>query len=189
MANAIFEVPKAVNEPVLSYAPGSPERAELKAAIAELKSKEIDIPMTIGGKKVTTDQRLSIHPPHEISHTLGHFYKADASHVSQAIDAAMAAKKDWEAMPWQERAAIFLKAADLLAGPYRAKMNAATMLCQSKNAFQAEIDSVAELCDFYRFNVQYMTEIYQQQPESAAWHLESSGVSGSGRLCICADAL
>lgn len=167
MANAFFEVPIAVNEEVLSYAPGSPERAALKAALKELKSKTIEVPMTIGGKKVMGDGKVAIHPPHELKHTLGYHGKADAKLVGQAIDAALAAKKDWENMPWQDRAAIFLKAADLLSGPYRAKMNAATMLCQSKNVFQAEIDAVAELCDFWRFNVQFMTEIYSQQPESS----------------------
>lgn len=167
MANAFFEVPKAVNEPVLSYKPGSPEKIALKAAIKDLKSKELLIPMFIGGKQVTTGNKVSIHPPHERQHTLGHFCKGDASHVNAAIDAALAAKKDWENMPWQERAAIFLKAADLLSGPYRAKMNAATMLGQSKNVFQAEIDAVAELCDFFRFNAEYMTQIYREQPNSA----------------------
>lgn len=167
MANAFFEVPIAENETVLSYAPGSAEKAALKAAIAEAKSKQQDIPMFIDGKRVESGNMVSIHPPHELSHTLGHFHRGDASHVNMAIDAAMKAKDAWAAMPWEERAAIFLKAADLLAGPYRAKMNAATMLCQSKNAFQAEIDCVAELCDFWRFNVQYMTEIYSVQPESA----------------------
>lgn len=168
MANAFFEVPFPVNEPVLSYAPGSEERAVLKAKLAELKSRELDIPMHIGGQHVTSDERIRIHPPHDISHTLGHFSKGSAEHVKMAINAAVKAKPAWEAMPWQERAAIFLKAADLLAGPYRAHMNAATMLGQSKNVFQAEIDCVAELCDFYRFNVQYMTEIYMDQPRSAA---------------------
>jgi 1-pyrroline-5-carboxylate dehydrogenase len=167
MANAYFQLPKAINEPVLSYAPGSPERAELKRTIAELKSKQVDIPMVIGGKPVKSDNKAVIHPPHELSHTLGHYYKGDASHVRMAIDAALKAKEEWEKMPWQERAAIFLKAADLLAGPYRAKMNAACMLGQSKNVFQAEIDGVAELCDFYRFNAQYMAEIYREQPESS----------------------
>ncbi len=166
MSNAYFEVPVAVNEPVLSYAPGSPEKKALKKALKELKSKTIDIPMFIGGKRVFTDEKLSIHPPHEISHTLGTYSKGDSSHVKDAIHAALEAKKDWENMPWQDRAAIFLRAADLLAGPFRAKMNAATMLGQSKNAFQAEIDAVCELCDFFRFNVQYMTEMYAQQPES-----------------------
>jgi 1-pyrroline-5-carboxylate dehydrogenase len=167
MANAFFEVPIAENEVVLSYAPGSPEKAELKAAIAEAKSQEMEIPMFIDGKRVKSGNMVSIHPPHELSHTLGHFHRGGTEHVQMAIDAALKAKDAWANMPWQERAAIFLKAADLLAGPYRAKMNAATMLCQSKNAFQAEIDCVAELCDFFRFNVQYMTEIYSVQPESA----------------------
>ena len=166
MANAFFKPPVAKNEPVLEYRPGSPERAELEAAIAEFKSKETTVAMTIGGEKVMTDNRVSMHPPHELKHTLGYFGKGDASHVQKAISAAMAAKPAWENMSWEDRAAIFLKAADLLAGPYRAKMNAATMLCQSKSVFQAEIDAVAELCDFFRFNVQYLTEIYQQQPES-----------------------
>ncbi len=167
MSNAIFEVPIAENEKILNYAPGSSERAELKTKIAELKSKEVEIPMFIGGKRVTTGNLVRIHPPHEINHTLGYYHKGDASHVHQAIEAALAAKDAWENMPWQERAAIFLKAADLLAGPFRARMNAATMLAQSKNAYQAEIDCVAELADFFRFNVQYMTEIYSEQPESS----------------------
>ncbi len=166
MSNAYFVNPIATNEPVLSYAPGSPEKIELKAALKELKSTKADIPMYIGGKKVYTDEKISIHPPHELSHTLGVYSKGNISHVKQAIDAALEAKPAWEKTPWQERAAIFLKAADLLAGPYRAKMNAATMLCQSKSAFQAEIDAVCELADFYRYNVQYMLEIYGQQPES-----------------------
>ncbi|HMO38545.1 MAG TPA: L-glutamate gamma-semialdehyde dehydrogenase [Saprospiraceae bacterium] len=168
MANAFFRVPEVHNEPVLSYAPGSAERAELKAAIAELKSVQTLVPMFIGNEKVTTDTRVAIRPPHELSHTLGHFCKGVTAHVQQAIKAALDAKPTWENMPWQERAAIFLKAADLLAGPYRAKMNAATMLCQSKNVFQAEIDSVAELCDFFRFNVAYMTQLYSEQPNSPA---------------------
>lgn len=167
MPNSIVHIPKALNEVVLSYAPGSKERAEVKKAIADFKSKQIDIPMFIGDKKVTSDVKVAVKPPHELTHTLGHFNKGNESHVKMAIDAALAAKKDWEEMPWEQRAAIFLKAADLLAGPYRARMNAATMLCQSKNIYQAEIDCVAELCDFFRFNVQYMKEIYNQQPESA----------------------
>ncbi|MCB9286976.1 MAG: L-glutamate gamma-semialdehyde dehydrogenase [Lewinellaceae bacterium] len=171
MSNAYFKVPQAINEKVLSYAPGSPERAELKAALKEIKSKELEIPMTIGGEKVKTGTKRSIHPPHELKHTLGHFYKGGAEEVKMAIDAALKAKPAWENTPWQDRAAIFLKAADLLAGPYRQKMNAACMLVQSKNAFQSEIDAVAELCDFWRFNVQYMAEIYQEQPLN---------ISGSG---------
>jgi len=166
MANAFFEVPIAKNEPLMSYAPGSPERAALQAKIKELKSQEITVPMYINGEEVMTDDKVVIRPPHELKHTLGHFCKGDASHVNAAITAALDAKQAWENMPWQERAAIFLKAADLLSGPYRDKINAATMLCQSKNAYQAEIDAAAELIDFLRFNVQYMTEIYTQQPNS-----------------------
>jgi len=166
MSNAVFQVPYPENEPVLSYAPGSPEKAALKKALEELKSKKVDIPMTIGGKKVKTKNKVSMHPPHETAHTLGHFNMGTGKHVKQAIDAALKAKTNWENMPWQDRAAIFLRAADLLAGPYRAKMNAATMLAQSKNAFQAEIDAVCELCDFLRFNAQFMTQIYAEQPES-----------------------
>ncbi|MBK7805541.1 MAG: L-glutamate gamma-semialdehyde dehydrogenase [Saprospiraceae bacterium] len=166
MSNAFFKVPAPENETVLSYAPGSIERKEVKSMIEELKSKTVDIPMFIGGKKVFTNHKKEIHPPHEISHVLGTYSQGDSNHVVQAIDAALSAKKNWEEMPWQDRAAIFLKAADLLAGPYRAKMNAATMLGQSKNIYQSEIDAVCELADFFRFNVQYMTEMYAQQPES-----------------------
>lgn len=167
MANAFFNLPKAKNEPVLSYAPGSAEKKDLKATLKELKSKQVDLPMHIGGKAVTTDEKVPLTPPHDHQHILGHFNKGTSTHVNQAIEAALTAKKDWENMPWQDRASIFLRAADLLAGPYRAKMNAATMLGQSKNIYQAEIDSVAEFCDFLRFNAEYMTDIYVQQPESA----------------------
>ena len=166
MSNAIYEVPIAVNEPVLSYAPGSPEKLEVKAMLESMRSKKINVPMYIGGKRVNTKNKVAMTPPHDHKHVLGHFSKGDASHVKQAVNAALKAKAAWEAMGWQDRAAIFLKAADLLAGPYRAKMNAATMLSQSKNIYQAEIDCVAEMCDFFRFNVQYMTDIYSQQPES-----------------------
>ncbi len=166
MTDAIFSVPTPVNEPVLSFAPGSTERSQLKIALAEAKVSTRDIPMYIGGAHVHTDQRVAIHPPHERSHTLGHFSRGSQAHVEMAIEAALAAKPSWEAMPWQERAAIFLKAADLLAGPYRARMNAATMLCQSKNPYQSEIDAVCELADFWRFNAYFMQEMYKQQPLS-----------------------
>ncbi len=166
MSNAFFELPVAVNEPVLSYAPGSPEKADVKKALKELKSKKIDIPMFIGGKRIRTKEKLEIHPPHERKHVLGTYSKGNSKHVDDAIKAALKAKPEWEAMAWQDRAAIFLKAADLLAGPFRARMNAATMLGQSKNVYQAEIDCVAELCDFFRYNAQYMAEIYTTQPES-----------------------
>lgn len=166
MTDAIFSVPLPVNEPVLNYAPGSPEKAALKKALAELKSQVRDLPMFIGGQRVTTAEKGTVRPPHECDHILGHFSRGNATHVRAAIEAAMKAKPAWEAMPWQERAAIFLKAADLLTGPYRARMNAATMLCQSKNAFQAEIDAVCELADFWRFNAWFMQEIYKNQPLS-----------------------
>ena len=168
MANAHFEVPYPINEPVWDYTPDSTERASLQKTIVDMKANPIDVPLVIGGKRVTTDDRQTIHPPHELSHTLGHVHQGNAEHVKQAIDAALAAKASWEDMAWQDRAAIFLKAAELISGPYRDRMNAATMLCQSKNVYQAEIDAVAELCDFLRFNVFYMTQIYAEQPESAA---------------------
>jgi 1-pyrroline-5-carboxylate dehydrogenase len=167
MSNGFFNVPIPKNEPVKDYAPGSKEKAELKAALKELKSKEIDAPMYIGGKEVRTGNKIAMHPPHEIKHTLGYYHRGDRTHVKQAIEAALEARKKWAETPWEDRAAIFLKAAELLAGPYRAKMNAATMLCQSKNAYQAEIDAACELIDFFRFNVKFMTDIYKQQPESA----------------------
>jgi len=167
MANAFFQVPKPLNEPVKGYAPGSPERLELVKELKRIKQLERDIPMHIGGKEVRTGRTISLHPPHDHQHTLGRFHEGDAAHVTQAIDAALAARSAWANLPWEERAAIFLKAADLLAGPYRARINAATMLGQSKNAFQAEIDAACELIDFFRFNVYFMQEIYRQQPESA----------------------
>lgn len=167
MPNAFFNLPKAKNEPVLSFEPGSKEKKELKAALKELTSEPIDLPMHIGGKSVTTEEKVPVTPPHDHQHILGHFHKGDSQHVNMAIEAALAAKADWENMPWPDRASIFLRAADLLSGPFRAKMNAATMLGQSKNVYQAEIDCVAELCDFFRFNAEYMTEIYAQQPESS----------------------
>ena len=167
MANAFFKVPAPKNEPILAYASGSKERELLDATIKEMKSTSVDIPMTIGGEKIFTDNKVSIHPPHELKHTLGHYSRGNQSHVSQAIDAALAAKEGWENMDWQDRAAIFLKVADLISGPYRQKIAAATMLGQGKNIYQAEIDSVAELADFMRFNVQYMTQLYNEQPGSS----------------------
>jgi len=167
MSKGFFNVPKAENEPIKSYAPGSSERAELKRMINQLRSVEVELPMIIDGREVTTDRRIRISPPHEIQHTLGYYYQGDASHVQMAIDAAMIARGKWNSMSWHHRAAIFLKAADLLAGPYRAKINAATMLGQSKNAYQAEIDSACEMADFFRFGVRCMTDIYKMQPDSA----------------------
>jgi 1-pyrroline-5-carboxylate dehydrogenase len=133
-----------------------------------MQAETYDIPMVIGGKSVFTDQKIALRQPHKHAHVLGHFSRGNEGHVQQAIEAALAAKSKWEALAWEHRAAIFLKAAELIAGPYRARLNAATMLGQSKNVFQAEIDSACEIIDFLRFNVQYMTEIYKQQPESSA---------------------
>lgn len=168
MSKGFFNIPIARNEPIKSYAPGSPERIELKKMLEDFRSVELELPMIIGGKEITTDRRVRISPPHDIKHTLGYYYQGDASHVQMAIDAAMIAREQWNQMPWHHRAAIFLKAADLLAGPYRAKINAATMLGQSKNAFQAEIDAACEMADFFRFGVRCMTDIYKMQPESSA---------------------
>jgi len=167
MVKGFFNVPVAVNEPILTYAPGSRERAELQAMLSELRNQVCEMPMIIGGKEVKSGKLERIFPPHEIEHTLGYYHQGDAAHVRLAIDAALAAKKSWEALSWHHRASVFLKAADLLAGPFRAKMNAATMLGQSKNAYQAEIDSACEMADFFRFGVREMTRIYSMQPESA----------------------
>ena len=167
MSNAIYQVPEPKNEKVLSYAPGSSERKALKAALKSLRSKKIDVAMIIDGQEVKTKNKGTLHPPHDIKHTLGEYSKGTKTHVNKAIDAALAAKAKWEDMPWQDRAAIFLKAADLISTTYRAEFSAATMLAQSKNAYQSEIDSIAELADFLRYNVKYMTEIYQQQPQSS----------------------
>lgn len=164
MLKGFFNVPTPQNEPVKGYAPGSPERKELQNMLKTLRSQVIDVPMYIGGEEVRTGHKKPMSPPHDHQHILGYFHEGDASHVEQAINAALGAKHAWESMEWEQRAAIFLKAADLLAGPYRAKINAATMLGQSKNAFQAEIDSACEIIDFLRFNVKYMAEIYAQQP-------------------------
>lgn len=167
MSNAFFHVPVAKNEPVKAYASGSAERASLLAKYHEMYNQNpIDVPMYIGGEEVRTPNKKSLTSPHDHQKVLGHFNIGDATHVENAINAALAAKKSWANLPWEDRAAIFLKAADLLAGPYRDKMNAATMLAQSKNVFQAEIDAACELIDFFRFNVQYMTQIYKEQPES-----------------------
>ncbi|WP_210488068.1 L-glutamate gamma-semialdehyde dehydrogenase [Rufibacter aurantiacus] len=166
MANGFFNVPIPVNEPVKSYAPGSKEREELLNAYNTLREQQLDIPMYIGSEEVRTGNLMPVTPPHDHKRVIGNYHYGNASHVQQAIDAALAAREQWAHMPWESRAAIFLKAADLLAGPFRARMNAATMLGQSKNAFQAEIDAACEMIDFFRFNVKYMTDIYKMQPES-----------------------
>ena len=168
MSNAIFQVPAAMNETCLTYAPGSDERKEVKAALKKLSSKKIKIPMVIGGKEVFGKKTVKLSSPHNHKKVIGTYTQGDKKHVAAAIDAAMDAKEKWAATPWQDRAAIFLRAADLLCGPMRAEFNAATMLAQSKNIWQAEIDAVCELADFFRYNVEFMTEIYHQQPESVS---------------------
>jgi len=167
MARGFFNVPKAVNEPVKEYAPGSPEREELLATYKKMFNSNIDVPMHINGDEVRTKNTRNISPPHDHKHIVGQYHIADKSHVDSAISTALAAREAWSSVAWTERASIFLKAAELLAGPYRAKMNAATMIAQSKNVHQAEIDASCEMIDFFRFNVQYMTDIFKDQPSSA----------------------
>jgi 1-pyrroline-5-carboxylate dehydrogenase len=167
MSLGYFSYPMPVNEPVLSYAPGSPERKRIKEVLAELKKEQIDVPMYIGSKEVRTNKKGTLHPPHEIGHTLGTYSEGNEKHVTQAIDAALAARESWANMDWESRANIFLKAADLMATKYRPYINGTTMLGQSKNIFQAEIDAACELIDFLRFNVHFLSEIYKQQPISS----------------------
>ena len=164
---AIALPPKPHNEPVKDYAPGSPERAELQARLRELERDRIEIPLVIGGKDVKTAKTFEAVMPHRKSHVLADVHSGGPSEVDQAIAAARDARHDWARMPWEDRAAIFLRAAELLAGPWRATLNAATMLGQSKTAHQAEIDAACELTDFFRFNVEFMTRIYKEQPNSA----------------------
>ena len=168
MSTGFYQVPQPKNEPVLNYAPGSAERKALETALAKARATQLDVPMYIGAEEVRTGNLKRMAPPHDHAHTLGHFHRGDKSHVEQAINAALAAKPLWENLSWENRASIFLKAADLLAGPYRYEMNAATMLGQSKNAFQAEIDSACEFIDFLRFNVYFMAQLYSEQPGSNA---------------------
>jgi len=181
MANGSFKIPLPKNEPVLNYAPGSPEKQTLKAKILELKNQEIEIPLMIGGQSIKTGKQGDCRMPHNHRHRLGVYHQAEEAEVQLAIQAAREAWPKWAAMPWEARAAIFLKAADLLAGPFRATLNAATMLSQSKTVFQAEIDAACELIDFYRFNPYYMQQIYEQQPNSSAacWnYLEQRPLEG-----------
>lgn len=182
MLKGFFNVPHPTNEPVLNYAPGSYERGQLQQALQAARAQEVDIPMFIGGKEVRTDNKQELRPPHDRDHLLGYYHKGEKQHIAAAIDASLRAKAQWEALPWEERAAIFLKTADLISGKYRFRINAATMLGQSKNAYQAEIDSACEIIDFLRFNVKYMSEIYAQQPPvspSGAWNrLEQRPLEG-----------
>lgn len=164
MATGFFNIPEIKNEPVKSYAPGTPERAEVLAEYNKLWNSKMDIPLTINGDKITTSDVVEISSPHDHQHVIGQYYKADQSMVNNAIESALEARKKWSQMPWEHRASIFLKMGDLLAGPYRAKMNAATMIAQSKTVHQAEIDAACELVDFFKFNVKYMSDIYKDQP-------------------------
>ena len=167
MGKGFFQVPVAYNEPIKSYAPGSPEREAVLAQYKSYYNGTIDVPMYINGKEVTTGNTRDMTPPHDHKHVVGQYHVGEQKHVQEAINTALEARTQWAAMPWEQRAAIFLKAAELLAGPYRAKINAATMMAQSKTIHQAEIDAACEFIDFLRFNVSYMQEIYEQQPESA----------------------
>ncbi len=168
-----YHIPKAYNEPILNYKAGSSEKLALKQALTEAKSKHIDARMIIGGEHISTNDTMPMSPPHEHQHILGHYHKGDAEHAKKAIEAALKAKHAWENMPWHSRAAIFLKAADLLTGPFRAKMMAATMLGQSKNVYQAEVDCICEFADFLRYNVQFASEIFALQPVSSTgiWNM------------------
>ncbi len=172
MGKGFFKVPIAVNEPVKSYAPGSTEREEVLETYKKMYGEKVEVPLFINGKEIKTNDTATMSPPHDHKHVLGTYHKATKSNVEEAIATALEARKKWAAMPWEQRAGIFLRAAELIAGPYRAKINAATMLAQSKNIYQAEIDAACELIDFLRFNVQFMTEIYAEQPESTsgAWN-------------------
>lgn len=167
MGKGFFQVPTAINEPIKSYAPGSAERAEVLEQYKAYYNSKVDIPMFIGGKDIRTANTRSISPPHDHQHIVGQYHLANEELVSDAISNALEARKKWAELPWEQRAAVFLKAADLISGPYRAKINAATMMAQSKTIHQAEIDSACELIDFLRFNIEYMSQIYEEQPDSA----------------------
>ncbi len=167
MATGFYKVPKAVNEPVIQYEANSKHRTNLLAMYKKMYNQQIDVPLYIGSEEIRTGETISMHPPHDHKHTVGVYHTAQKEHIEKAINSALEARNKWVSTPWQSRAAIFLKAADLLAGPFRDKMNAATMIAQSKNVMQSEIDAVAELCDFFRFNVEFMTQIYQDQPISS----------------------
>ncbi|RXR29669.1 L-glutamate gamma-semialdehyde dehydrogenase [Flavobacterium piscinae] len=172
MLKGFFHVPKAINEPVKAYAPNSPEKAAVLAAYKEMWNTQIDVPLYIGSEEIRTGNTCNMSAPHDHKHIVGTYHLAEKSHVEKAISNALASRKAWAAMPWEQRAAIFLKAAELIAGPYRAKINAATMIAQSKTIHQAEIDASCELIDFLRYNVEFMTQIYNDQPnsDSSVWN-------------------
>jgi len=167
MSTGFYKVPKAVNEPVLEYAANSNQQESLLAMYKKMYKQHLDVPLYIGSEEIRTGDTITMHPPHDHKHTVGVYHTAKKEHIEKAINTALEARKKWANTPWESRAAIFLKAADLLAGPFRDKMNAATMIAQSKNVMQAEVDAVAELCDFFRFNVEFMTQIYNDQPISS----------------------
>ncbi|WP_459210637.1 L-glutamate gamma-semialdehyde dehydrogenase [Aquimarina rhabdastrellae] len=172
MGKGFFHVPTAVNEPIKSYAPGTPEREEVLAAYKALYNTPVDVPLYINGEEIRTGDTGTMSPPHDHQHNLGVYHKAEKQHIDKAIATALEARTAWANLPWEQRAAVFLRAAELIAGPYRAKINAATMIAQSKTIFQAEIDAACEFIDFLRFNVEYMTQIYNDQPASTsgAWN-------------------
>ena len=172
MGKGFFHVPVAVNEPVKSYAPGTPEREEVLLTYKDMYNTKMEVPLYIGSEEIKTGDTETMHPPHDHQHDLGVYHKAKKKHIQQAIDTALEARTAWADLEWEQRAAVFMKAADLIAGKYRARINAATMIGQSKNIYQAEIDSACELCDFLRFNIEYMSQIYDEQPESSdgAWN-------------------
>ena len=172
MLKGFFNVPKAVNEPVKSYAPNSPEKAAVLAAYKQMWNSKIDVPLYIGNEEIRTGNTKNMSAPHDHKHIVGTYHLAEKTHIEQAITSALEAKTKWANLAWEQRAAIFLKAAELIAGPYRAKINAATMIGQSKNVFQAEIDASCELIDFLRYNVEFMTQIYSDQPksDSSVWN-------------------
>jgi 1-pyrroline-5-carboxylate dehydrogenase len=172
MGKGFFNVPIAINEPVKSYAPGTPERDAVLKTYKDMFNSKIDVPMYINGKNISTGNTRTMSPPHDHKHIVGTYHLAEKSHIENAISTALEARKEWSQMPWEQRAGIFLKAAELIAGPYRAKINAATMIAQSKTIHQAEIDAACEFIDFLRFNVQFMTDIYKEQPASTsdAWN-------------------
>ncbi len=167
MGKGFFQVPTAINEPIKSYAPGTPEREEVLSVYKNLFNSKVEVPLYIGSEEIKTGDTTTMHPPHDHKHNLGVFHKATKKHIDKAIEVALESRKKWASLEWEQRAAVFLKAADLIAGPYRAKINAATMIGQSKTIFQAEIDSACELIDFLRYNVEYMAQIYEEQPESS----------------------
>ena len=167
MGKGFFQVPTAINEPVKAYAPGSPEREQVQKQYKAFYNTQIEVPLYIGSQEIKTKNTKPMSPPHQHQHVVGHYHLAEKKHVEMAIESCLDARETWANLTWEQRAAIFLKAAELIAGPYRAKINAATMIAQSKTIHQAEIDAACEFIDFLRFNVEFMSQIYEEQPDSA----------------------